>query len=157
MCHRCAGLGRHAGGPGSRDLRPFRSQRWRRGTYRRLRGVEAEVRQALPVQVLRGRTRRDMRNHRKLFVIDGRVGFAGSLNLVAKDFRPGIVNRKLVARVSGPAVASKAPWSRATGVSKPEESPTIRLWSRRPPVHAGRNFFPAERITPSTVCQNCFL
>ena len=101
---------------------PVGSHRWRRGTSRRLRGVGAELREALPIHFLRGRTRRDMRNHRKLFVIDDRIGYAGSLNLVAKDFRLGIVNRELVARVSGPAVASMAAvvssdWSIETGES----------------------------------------
>ncbi|WP_321163536.1 phospholipase D-like domain-containing protein [Sphingomonas sp. Leaf339] len=49
-----------------------------------------------------------MRNHRKLFVIDGAIGYAGSQNLVAKDFRPGFVNRELVARTTGPIVAAMA-------------------------------------------------
>jgi cardiolipin synthase len=46
-----------------------------------------------------------MRNHRKLFLIDGRIGYAGSQNIVARDFRPGVVNRELVARTTGPIVA----------------------------------------------------
>ncbi|WP_174286556.1 phospholipase D-like domain-containing protein [Sphingomonas bacterium] len=85
---------------------PVGSHHWRRGTLKLLRGVDVDVREALPVRWLWRRTRSDMRNHRKLFVIDGRVGYAGSQNLVAKDFRPGVVNRELVARVTGPAVAS---------------------------------------------------
>lgn len=85
---------------------PVGSHRWRRGTLRLLAATGAEVRQALPAHLLRWRGRADMRNHRKLFVIDGRVGYAGSQNLVAKDFRPGVVNRELVARVTGPVVAA---------------------------------------------------
>jgi cardiolipin synthase len=46
-----------------------------------------------------------MRNHRKLFVIDGRIGYAGSQNIIAKNFRKGVTNRELVARVRGPVVA----------------------------------------------------
>jgi cardiolipin synthase len=46
-----------------------------------------------------------MRNHRKLFLIDGMIGYAGSQNIVRQDFRPGVVNRELVARIIGPAVA----------------------------------------------------
>jgi cardiolipin synthase len=49
-----------------------------------------------------------MRNHRKLFLIDGIVGYAGSQNIVAKDFRPGVTNLELVARVTGPVVAEMA-------------------------------------------------
>lgn len=85
---------------------PVGSHRWRRGTLRLLEAAGVEVREALPVRLLHRRTRADMRNHRKLFVIDGTTGYAGSQNLVAKDFRPGIVNRELVARVTGPVVAS---------------------------------------------------
>ena len=85
---------------------PVGSHHWRRGTLKLLRGVGVDVREALPVRWLWRRTRSDMRNHRKLFVIDGRIGYAGSQNLVAKDFRPGVVNRELVARVTGPVVAA---------------------------------------------------
>jgi cardiolipin synthase len=46
-----------------------------------------------------------MRNHRKLFLVDGRIGYAGSQNIVAKDFRRGVVNRELVLRATGPIVA----------------------------------------------------
>ncbi|HEX7853788.1 MAG TPA: cardiolipin synthase [Sphingobium sp.] len=87
---------------------PVGSHRWRRGTLQMLRDAGVEVREALPVRLLWRRSRADMRNHRKLFVIDGVIGYAGSQNLVAKDFRPGVVNRELVARVTGPAVASMA-------------------------------------------------
>lgn len=84
---------------------PVGSHRWRKGTLAMLRGEGVEVREALPWRLLRGRVRGDMRNHRKLFVIDGRIGYAGSQNLVAKDFRPGVVNHELVVRVTGPFVA----------------------------------------------------
>ena len=81
------------------------SHRWRRGTLRMLAAAGVDVREALPFRWFR-RTRRDMRNHRKLFVIDGCIGYAGSQNIINRDFRPGIVNRELVARVTGPAVAA---------------------------------------------------
>ena len=80
------------------------SHRWIKGTLAALADAGVEARAALPFRLLRDRTRRDMRNHRKLFVIDGVVGYAGSQNIVDKNFRPGIVNRELVARVTGPAV-----------------------------------------------------
>ena len=89
-------------------LDPVGSHHWRHGTVRLLRDAGVETHEALPFHLWRGRTRRDMRNHRKLFVIDGRIGYAGSQNIVAKDFRPGVVNRELVARVTGPAVAAMA-------------------------------------------------
>ncbi len=117
-----AALGR-AAGRGVRCrvlLDPVGSGRWRRAITRRLEAQGVEVRHSLPFRWLRGRTRRDMRNHRKLFVIDGAVGFAGSQNIVARDFRPGVVNRELVARVTGPVVAEMeavvlADWFLETG------------------------------------------
>jgi cardiolipin synthase len=83
---------------------PVGSRQWLRGTVEALRRAGVSTREALPFHWIRGRTRRDMRNHRKLFVIDGVIGYSGSQNIVAKDFRPGVVNRELVARVTGPIV-----------------------------------------------------
>ena len=65
---------------------PFGSHHWRGATFRMLEQNAVEVRAALPFHLWRGRTRRDMRNHRKLVVIDGAIGYAGSQNIVAKDF-----------------------------------------------------------------------
>ena len=50
------------------------------------------------------RARRDLRNHRKIAVVDGRVGHAGSQNLVdAHDYKGrGLTNEELVVRVEGP-------------------------------------------------------
>jgi cardiolipin synthase A/B len=81
------------------------SHQWVRRTLRLLKQNGVHARAALPFRPLRHRTRRDMRNHRKLFIIDGEIGYAGSQNLICRDFRPGVVNRELVARVVGPAVA----------------------------------------------------
>src|SRR5689334_1770743 len=80
------------------------SHHWARGTLAALQERGVQARGALPFRPLRHRTRRDMRNHRKLFIIDGVIGYAGSQNIVCRDFRPGVVNRELVARVTGPAV-----------------------------------------------------
>jgi len=84
---------------------PVGSRPWCRRTVARLQAAGVAVRLALPFRLLRGRTRRDMRNHRKLFLVDGTIGYAGSQNIVRKDFRPGVVNRELVLRVEGPVVA----------------------------------------------------
>ena len=81
------------------------SHKWVRRTLAALQERRVQARAALPFRPLRHRTRRDMRNHRKLFIIDGEIGYAGSQNIICRDFRPGVVNRELVARVTGPAVA----------------------------------------------------
>jgi cardiolipin synthase A/B len=69
-----------------------------------LRSAGVEVIAALPRS--RG-TRFDLRNHRKIAVIDATVGFVGSQNLVdAYGYKGrGLTNEELVARVRGPAVA----------------------------------------------------
>ncbi|UAK24831.1 phospholipase D-like domain-containing protein [Sphingomonas nostoxanthinifaciens] len=89
-------------------LDPVGSHQWRAGAIAKLEAAGVAVREALPFRWLRDRTRRDMRNHRKLFVIDGAIGYAGSQNIVAKDFAPGIVNHELVVRATGPVVAEMA-------------------------------------------------
>ena len=52
----------------------------------------------------RSLSRMDLRNHRKLALIDRRVGYVGSQNLADAAFVPGHPNRELVARVRGPVV-----------------------------------------------------
>ncbi|MGO4572941.1 cardiolipin synthase [Microvirga sp. 2TAF3] len=67
------------------------------------RGVSAHL--VLPVGLLRRKSARaDLRNHRKIAVIDGEIGYVGSQNIVDFDFKPGITNQELVVRVTGPVV-----------------------------------------------------
>jgi len=69
-----------------------------------VRGID--VRAMLPGGLRWRRSgRMDLRNHRKIAVIDNKVGYIGSQNLAAAGFVPGHPNRELVARVRGPAVA----------------------------------------------------
>lgn len=48
--------------------------------------------------------RADIRNHRKIAVIDGQIGYVGSQNIVDQATPSGPINKELVVRVSGPAV-----------------------------------------------------
>lgn len=83
---------------------------WRSGQPARLQAAGVAVAPALPVGLLRsifGRT--DLRLHRKIAVIDGRVGWIGSMNLVdpryfKQDAGVGEWVDAMV-RVEGPAVA----------------------------------------------------
>jgi cardiolipin synthase len=66
----------------------------------------------LPVQPFKGKYQRpDLRNHRKLVVVDGRVGFMGSQNLIArsydspKNIKRGLQWQELMTRLTGPVVA----------------------------------------------------
>ncbi|MGV3708056.1 MAG: cardiolipin synthase [Gemmatimonas sp.] len=52
----------------------------------------------------RSTARIDLRNHRKLVIIDGRVGHVGSQNIVDATFVPGYPNEEVVARVTGSVV-----------------------------------------------------
>lgn len=85
---------------------PVGSHRWRRGTLAALQRAGVDARDTLPVSFLGVRKRSDMRNHRKLFIIDGVIGYAGSQNLVDKNFRPGLTNQEMEVRVVGPVVAA---------------------------------------------------
>ncbi|MBX7164865.1 MAG: cardiolipin synthase [Pirellulales bacterium] len=72
---------------------------------RELRAAGVDVRAALPVKLFRrSGARFDLRNHRKLALIDGRVAYVGSQNIVAADFKPSLVYEELVARIRGPVV-----------------------------------------------------
>ncbi len=71
-----------------------------------LRAAGVEVQAMLPVGFFRRNAARfDLRNHRKLAVVDGRVGYVGSQNISNPAFVPGYPNEELVVRVTGPVVA----------------------------------------------------
>ncbi len=71
-----------------------------------LRQAGAEVRSMLPVGLFRRNGERfDLRNHRKLTVIDGAVGYIGSQNIADPNFVKNYPNEELVARVTGPVVS----------------------------------------------------
>ena len=65
-----------------------------------------EVNAMLPVGLFRSNAARfDLRNHRKLAVIDGRTGHIGSQNISDPWFVKDHPNEELVVRLTGPAVA----------------------------------------------------
>jgi cardiolipin synthase A/B len=71
-----------------------------------LRSKGVEVLEMLPVGLFRRNTARfDLRNHRKIVVIDGNTGYTGSQNIVNPEFVKGFPNEELMARVTGPIVA----------------------------------------------------
>ena len=78
---------------------------------KRLRAAGIPVYQMLPVKPFDNQWNRiDLRNHRKIVVVDGVVGFTGSQNLVEDTYhkrgniKKGIHYIELVARVTGPVV-----------------------------------------------------
>lgn len=88
----------------------LRSPHYRR-TLAELRRIGVDWQPMLPVQPLRGKYQRpDLRNHRKLLVIDGELAFLGSQNLIDRSYnkrcnrRRGLQWQELMARVEGPGV-----------------------------------------------------
>ncbi|WP_309068558.1 cardiolipin synthase [Microbacterium sp.] len=84
-----------------------------RRTLKRLDAMGAEWRFALPIQPLRGRWQRpDLRNHRKILVVDGVIAFVGSQNItdasynLRSNIRRGLQWVDLMVRLDGPIVSS---------------------------------------------------
>jgi cardiolipin synthase len=84
-----------------------------RKTLRRLTAMGAQWHLMLPVQPLKGKYQRpDLRNHRKLLVVDGDVAFTGSQNVtdstynLRKNIKRGLHWVDLMARLEGPVVGS---------------------------------------------------
>jgi cardiolipin synthase len=67
----------------------------------------------LPLQPLKGKFQRpDLRNHRKLLIVDGAVGYMGSQNVIDRSYntssniKRGLQWQELVTRIEGPTVAA---------------------------------------------------
>jgi cardiolipin synthase len=78
---------------------------------KRLRGAGILVHRTLPFDPFNKQWNRlDLRNHRKIVVVDGQIAFTGSQNLVedtyhkGRNIREGIHYIELVVRVTGPIV-----------------------------------------------------
>ncbi|MFK4762554.1 cardiolipin synthase [Microbacterium sp. ZW T5_45] len=92
------------------------ANRWKpryRKTIDRLNAMGADWHLMLPVQPLKGRMQRpDLRNHRKLLVVDGDVAFLGSQNItdstynLPKNIKRGLHWVDLMVRIDGPVVLS---------------------------------------------------
>ncbi|MCD1570552.1 cardiolipin synthase [Agromyces mediolanus] len=83
-----------------------------RQTLRKLDELGVRWQLMLPVQPWRWKYQRpDLRNHRKILVVDGEVGFLGSQNVIDRSYnkksnqRRGLKWKELVARLEGPIVS----------------------------------------------------
>ena len=77
-------------------------------TQERLSAAGIEHYLSLPLHFFGDKyTRIDLRNHRKIVVIDGQIGYTGSQNLIKRNYfrKDAIYYDELVARVRGPVVA----------------------------------------------------
>jgi cardiolipin synthase len=99
----------------------------------------------LPVMPLKGKYQRpDLRNHRKIVVIDGRVGYLGSQNLIdrsyntPKNLKRGLQWQELVTRVEGPVVTEinlvfHSDWLTETGERLDTDDPRSNIPVRLAP------------------------
>ncbi|MGB3546170.1 MAG: cardiolipin synthase, partial [Saprospiraceae bacterium] len=71
---------------------------------RRLRSAGVEVHDILPLRRRLRSSRVDLRNHRKIAIIDGKVGYTGSQNIWNPIEHSRRANRDLLLRIEGPAV-----------------------------------------------------
>ncbi len=81
-------------------------------TMRALKRVGAQAHVMLPVQPFKGKYQRlDLRNHRKILVVDGTVAYTGSQNMIDPSYnkrsniRRGLLWKDFMVRFEGPIVA----------------------------------------------------
>lgn len=76
-----------------------------RATLARMHAAGIAAYPMLPLWRLNDRNRPDLRNHRKIVVVDGEIAYTGSLNLIERGYhrKDDIHYDELVARVQGPA------------------------------------------------------
>lgn len=81
------------------------SKRWLGTLLPRLQKAGVDVHAMMPVTWFRRSAARfDLRNHRKITVIDSKIAYLGSQNLVDPAFKEGITYEELVCRMTGPVV-----------------------------------------------------
>lgn len=82
------------------------SGRWKSDLLPALKEAGVEAREMMPVSIFFGKSlRADLRNHRKIVVIDADIGYTGSQNLVDSECGDQLFNEELMVRVLGPVVA----------------------------------------------------
>ena len=70
-----------------------------------LRGAGAEVLSVMPLRLWGPNAARfDLRNHRKIVIVDGQCGFFGSQNIVSAHANRGLINEEMLVRATGPIV-----------------------------------------------------
>jgi cardiolipin synthase len=71
----------------------------------KLAAAEVAIHAMLPINFLPWKkSRLDLRNHRKIAVIDGRIGYTGSQNMICADTKENLRYEELMVRVTGPLV-----------------------------------------------------
>jgi cardiolipin synthase len=127
-----------------------------RDFLRRLGETAVDAHPMLPVQPLKGRYQRpDLRNHRKLLVVDGEVGFTGSLNLTEpgynkpKNHTLGREWVELMVRLEGPAVTALEAVFAADWFTETHELLTVETHPPSPAPRPGALTGVSAQLVPS--------
>ncbi|MGP6174684.1 cardiolipin synthase [Corynebacterium sp. A21] len=112
---------------------------------RRLSAIGVDWHLMLPLQPWRGKFRRpDLRNHRKMLIIDGRIAFMGSMNMIDRSYlvrqnvKAGRQWVDVMVELSGPIVASMEMLFAVDWYSESDETLSIEQHSpnTKLPTHA---------------------
>ena len=123
-----------------------------RRLVRRLKAGQIQWKRMLPLLPIHGQWRRpDLRNHRKILVIDGTLAFTGSQNLIEPSYnnpkhrRAGRQWVELMARLEGPIVATLNVVFATDWLSETDESleSQLRLPSQPSPGHVTAQVVPS--------------
>ncbi|MCA9309168.1 cardiolipin synthase [Candidatus Saccharibacteria bacterium] len=130
------------------DAMGFRAYPNKRQMMKRLTDAGIEWRKMLPIRLGRNYNRPDLRNHRKVVVIDDRVAFLGSQNMIDRTYhrKDDIYYDELVVKLSGPIVRQcnvlfASDWYCETG-----EKLLALLDPKKRPLPRGTGLVPAQVI-----------
>ena len=110
-------------------------------TLKRLDDIGVQWKPMLPYNLIPGKnfTRFDLRNHRKLVIIDGKVAYTGSSNIIRRDYHrtDGLLYEDMMIKMTGPIVwqcnsVFRADWYVETG-----ETLSAIVDSHELPKHTG--------------------
>ena len=131
---------------------------------KKLKQTAIEWHPMLPIQPLKGKWRRpDLRNHRKIVVVDGRTAFAGSQNMIDPGYTTGSTSEwPEVARVGHPEPTDQ--WrTRSTWCSPPTgTSRRVRCFAKPSDLTQrggtatwSARWFPADRVSRTRTTFDC--
>jgi len=112
----------------------------------------------LPINIIPGKNfmRPDLRNHRKLLIIDGKVAFSGSSNIVTQNYhrRDELIYEEMMLRIEGPVVWQCNNVFRADWYAETKE-PLLDLVEKEDlPKKAGNTLMQALPSGPSHIHAN---
>ncbi|MHA7304474.1 cardiolipin synthase [Arthrobacter sp. TMN-49] len=132
-----------------------------RGMIKRLKASQIQWRRMLPLLPVKGQWRRpDLRNHRKILVVDGRVGFTGSQNIIEPSYRKKKNHKvgrqwvELMSRLEGPIVGTLNVMFATDWSSETEENLEAELASYHWDSFAGGSLCQVVPSGPGFVTEN---